>query len=156
MAVVRVLRRLRVASGGRVRFLAVPNGGSRGRGEGARLKAGGVVAGVPDILVLGGPPQGPVEPLTAAELASVRQGSAGWPADDLVRRLVATVDARGGFALEMKRAGGRPSDVTPEQRDWLAWFGDALGWGNAVGFGSEDALRKLKAAGYDVRTTVED
>jgi hypothetical protein len=34
-----------------VRIFAIPNGGSRGRAQGGRLKAEGVSAGVPDLLV---------------------------------------------------------------------------------------------------------
>jgi hypothetical protein len=94
-------------------------------------------------------------PLSPDELELVRAGSARMPVDDLVRRLLATLDARSGLALEMKRERGREGDVTDEQRDWLRWFASALGWKTAVGFGAEDALRKVASAGYPVRTTKE-
>ena len=153
--VVRELRRLRALSEGRVRFFAVPNGGSRQQGEGAGLKGAGVVAGVPDLVVLGRASTGPVEALNAVELDLVRRGVAEDAPDSIVRRLLATLDARSGAVLEMKRENGRESHVTDAQRDWLTWFAARLGWVSLVGFGAEDALRKLHAAGYDVRTTVD-
>jgi hypothetical protein len=55
-----------------------------------------------------------------------------------------------GVALEMKRAGGRPSDLRKEQREWLRAL-EVLGWRSLVGYGAEDALGKLCALGYDVR-----
>jgi hypothetical protein len=78
--VVRALRRLEIASKGRIRYFAVPNGGSRQRLEGARLKAGGVMAGVPDLLIVGAMPT-EVEPLSMQELALIRLGTQHEPPD---------------------------------------------------------------------------
>lgn len=50
-----------------------------------------------------------------------------------------------GCALEMKRVGG--AGPTPGQRKWLADLA-ALGWVPLVGYGAEDAIRKLQALGY--------
>lgn len=52
-------------------------------------------------------------------------------------------------ALELKRADGRPSDVSERQWEWLERLRLA-GWGTAVGYGHEDALAKLRAYGYRV------
>ena len=146
---VKELRRLERASGGRVRFFAVPNGGSRRRGEGARLKAAGVVAGVPDLIVLGAPRPLDAQPLSEAEIELLRAGVAHEPEDSLLRRLVATLDARRIFGLEMKREKG---GVTSEaQAEWLGWFSER--GASAVAHGAEDALRQIAAAGYPVRTT---
>ena len=99
----------------RLLFCAVPNGGSRGGArEAAGLKRGGVVAGVPDLLIFTPPPL--------------------WPG------------AR-GTALEMKRTGLGYGAVSEEQRGWLGDLND-LGWYVVVGYGAQDALKKLKAVGY--------
>ena len=45
---IEIVRRLRLAG---LLFCSVPNGGKRGRGEAIRLKASGVSAGVPDLLI---------------------------------------------------------------------------------------------------------
>ena len=52
-------------------------------------------------------------------------------------------------ALELKRADGRPGDVSERQWEWLERLRFA-GWGTAVGYGHEDALAKLRAYGYRV------
>lgn len=145
--VVRELRRLQVRSNGQVRFFAVPNGGSRQRDERARLAAQGVVAGVPDLILVGRPvPEGEL-PLGDEELDMLRSAVAQAAPDTLVRRLLATLDARSCCALEMKReSGGRVAD---KQSDWLAWL-QSRGWATIVGHGAIDALQRLKAVGYPV------
>ena len=52
-----------------------------------------------------------------------------------------------GVALELKRQGGRDSDVRPEQRDWLERF-DALGWAAGVAFGADAAIVWLRELGF--------
>ena len=62
---------------------------------------------------------------------------------------------RGGYvgvALEMKRADGVPSDVSADQREWLAKFA-ARGWFACVGYGADDALLKLRWLGYTLGCT---
>lgn len=54
-----------------------------------------------------------------------------------------------GTALEMKRVGGKFSDIRPNQREWLAALG-CRGWRTEVGFGARDAVGKLRALGYDL------
>lgn len=54
-----------------------------------------------------------------------------------------------GVALEMKRKGGKKSDVKPDQVRWLALL-DSLGWCSLVGWGAMDAIEKLRALGYDI------
>lgn len=47
-----------------------------------------------------------------------------------------------GLFIEMKRKGGVPSDVTPEQRAWLERL-NAQGYRASVAFGWEDAAEKI-------------
>lgn len=149
--VVRELRRVQIASGGQVRFFAVPNGGSRQRLEGARLKAQGVTAGVPDLLVVGSMPTAGSEPFSKQEIALLRLGTVADPPDSLVRRFLATLDAMRVTALEMKRTSGSVRDVSPEQQKWLEFFNTLPGGSGHVGYGAEDALSKLLTAGFPVR-----
>lgn len=52
-----------------------------------------------------------------------------------------------GVALELKRQGGRDSDIRPEQRAWLERF-EALGWAAAVAFGADEAIGWLRGLGF--------
>lgn len=52
-----------------------------------------------------------------------------------------------GCALEMKREGATKSSVRKEQRQWLNDLAER-GWATLVGFGSDDAVEKLKELGY--------
>ena len=61
-----------------------------------------------------------------------------------------TPDGHVGTALEMKREGGRMSNLSKAQRGWLEAL-SSRGWLVLVGFGAKDALEKLRAAGYEVR-----
>lgn len=54
-----------------------------------------------------------------------------------------------GTALEMKRVGGKPSDVRPSQTKWLEALGGRR-WRTEIGFGARDAAEKLRALGYDL------
>lgn len=54
-----------------------------------------------------------------------------------------------GCALEMKRADGVPSDVSPHQRRWLSRL-KRKGWIAVVGYGYADAISKLRGEGYAV------
>lgn len=58
-----------------------------------------------------------------------------------------------GTAFEMKRSNGVPSDVKPEQRQWLDTM-RSLGWATFVGYGANDALVKLAALGYAISPEV--
>jgi len=51
--------------------------------------------------------------------------------------------AVGLIAIEFKRRDGHASDVRPEQRDWLAFIGEAMGarFFAAAAFGCLDAVR---------------
>jgi len=52
-----------------------------------------------------------------------------------------------GTLVEMKPTGAPPSSVSPDQRAFHARLA-ALDWHVIVGFGAEDALHKLREAGY--------
>ena len=52
-----------------------------------------------------------------------------------------------GCALEMKREGATQSSVRKEQRQWLSDLAER-GWATLVGFGSDDAVEKLRELGY--------
>jgi hypothetical protein len=106
-----LVRRLRLA---RLVFFAVPNGGSRRSGEGARLRGQGVAAGVPDLVV--------VTPRPGSTLGAV---------------------------VEMKRSSGSSREISEAQLDWLETF-QALGWAALVGYGSDDAIAKLRLLGYAI------
>ena len=54
-----------------------------------------------------------------------------------------------GMAIEMKRDGGSPSDVRPEQLAWLETF-RKHGWIARVCYGKNHALKELAACGYPV------
>ncbi len=54
-----------------------------------------------------------------------------------------------GVALEMKRSGGKPSDVTKAQQEWIAQLED-LGWICIVGYGAQNALDALRDLGFRV------
>lgn len=54
-----------------------------------------------------------------------------------------------GCVVEMKRRDGRPSDVKPEQFEWLRWYEDR-GVRAVIGWGWESAVIQLRALGYRV------
>ena len=59
-----------------------------------------------------------------------------------------------GVALELKRADGTLSDVSPAQWLWLGRF-EAVGVVSIVGFGWRDAVAKLEALGYVLTAPTE-
>ena len=140
IAVVRALRR----SG--IRFAAVPNGGLRTKTEAIMLRNSGVQAGVPDILIFDMPADTVVAQRTVSDQYkdTERKGPIYYfPIGKTIRALC-------GCALEMKRANGKPSDVSPEQKVWLQQLADR-GWLTVVGYGATDALTKLEQLGYRIQ-----
>lgn len=121
IAQARVVRELRRAG---LLFNAQSNGLPLSATASVKAVEAGLEAGCPDLLIFTPPPSRP--------------------------------EAR-GVALEMKRQekkpktdkAGRWSGAEPHQRRWLDQL-DALGWICLVGYGAEDALRRLNALGYDV------
>jgi len=73
----------------------------------------------------------------------------GFP-DMLVLDPPSGVPGSKGVALELKRSNGRPSDVRPEQKVWLSRL-EAVGWVPMVAFGERDAVKKLRALGYELK-----
>jgi len=55
-----------------------------------------------------------------------------------------------GVALELKRTNGKPSDLRPEQREWLERF-DSRGWASAVAYGADAAIGWLRSLGFGPR-----
>jgi hypothetical protein len=49
-------------------------------------------------------------------------------------------------AIEMKRRNGRPSDVKPEQREWLSFLA-LCGWQTRACFGAQEAINFLRECG---------
>lgn len=103
----------------------VPNGGKRDAIAGSRLKAQGVKAGVPDVLVFS---------LPAAYKIS-EQKHQGKDCRETPR----------GVAIELKRCRG--GVVSKAQREWLDRLGEC-GWVVYVAKGATDAIKKLKELGY--------
>ena len=149
--VVTALRAVAVRTKGAVRHFHVPNGERRDEKAARILKSLGVMPGVPDLLIVGRP-QTAAQPLSREDLAAIRAAVADETPESLIPRLLATIDAARGVALEMKRADGRLSDVGVEQREWLVFL-RSLGWDALVGYGALDALRKIKALGYPVQVS---
>ena len=54
-----------------------------------------------------------------------------------------------GTALEMKRINGKMSNLSKAQKGWISEL-EKRNWLCLVGFGAEDALAKLRQAGYEV------
>ena len=52
-----------------------------------------------------------------------------------------------GIALELKRSGGKLSDIRAEQLEWLAAF-EERGWLSAVSFGADAAVDWLRSLGF--------
>ena len=115
---------------------AIPNE-TASRAEAGKAKARGAQRGFPDLLIFDPPPGIDASP-SHPESSQVVTSS----------RLVVTPPAH-GVAVEMKRADGRPSDVRPEQRDWLDRL-DSRGWVALVAFGCEHAVEELRRLGYTI------
>lgn len=58
-----------------------------------------------------------------------------------------------GTIFEMKRSNGTFADVSPQQREWLSLL-DSMGWATFVGYGRDDALKKLVELGYPISQAV--
>ena len=138
-----VVRRLR-----RARYLvaAVPNGGHRDAKTAGILKRTGVVQGVPDLLIF----ESPDDPSSFAE------GLNGYERDVLSmllrleaprrRRVIAAAGFIPGVGLEMKRLTG--GVVSRQQVKWLGML-ESRGWLPMVGRGWRDAVKQLKAVGFN-------
>ena len=119
----------------------VPNGGARRRVDAAILKASGVRKGFPDNLIFRAPKYWP-------PAAHLDHGGIFHPG----RPPLATFrppDGRFpfGVAVELKRADGVPSDISPEQTECLRAL--ALnGWYGFVARGCDEALDELRRLGF--------
>lgn len=104
------LRLARALDAARLAWFHVPNGGSRRHLEAARLKASGVKAGVPDVVIVTRPPRYPAMPGVVLELKT-EQGRVSPEQEEWLRRFDAlgwaTVVAYGADdALEQLEALG--------------------------------------------------
>ncbi len=52
-----------------------------------------------------------------------------------------------GVAIELKRVNGRPSQVSPAQREWLEAL-ELRGWKTHVAYGCDDAVAWLEMLGF--------
>ena len=109
IAVVRWLRTVGVL------FCHVPNGGKRSRREAVRLKASGVVAGVPDLLIFDPPPIGGS---CGAALEMKRQGSTPSAVSKVQKVWLRELEARGWASLV-----GRGAEDAIEQLRALGYGG---------------------------------
>lgn len=60
-----------------------------------------------------------------------------------------------GVAIELKREDGVPSDVSEDQRQWLAHL-EACGWLTKVCFGADQAIKWLQSLGYGGQAMTHD
>lgn len=100
------------------RLFAIPNGGLRGKGEAAKLKAMGVRAGVADLFL-------------AAPQQTWRADGSEWIV--------------GGLWIEMKAPGGdgvKRGVVSAEQKNWLEEVGGD--YATAVCYGWEAAVQAIR------------
>lgn len=64
--------------------------------------------------------------------------------------LAVPVDNHAGLFIELKRSGGIPSDVSPEQRDWLQRLQDQ-GYQTVVAYGWKEAAAEISSYLGDAR-----
>jgi hypothetical protein len=95
-----------------VRWFHVPNGGNRDPREAAKLKRHGVKAGIPDIMILGTPPNFPGSPGAAIELKRRKSGRVSDDQKDWIEFL-----ENRGFCCQISR--GAPEAIN---------FIMSLGW----------------------------
>lgn len=100
-------------------YCHVPNGGSRGRIEGAMLKRVGVKSGVPDVLIFSVP-------------------AGGWTPSD-------ALPLPRGVAVELKRRRG--GFASESQQAWIDSL-RACGWEARVCYGVDDAIAWLRTLGF--------
>ena len=126
----------------KVLWCHVPNGGGRSKREAARLKAAGVKAGVPDVLIFSQPPN---------------YWDCFRPLDDMDERLLAafTPDQPSyiggqrisGVAIELKKPGSTWSAVSTVQRIWATNL-TGEGWYWFAARGADEAIAELQRIGY--------
>lgn len=77
-------------------FCAIPNGGKRNRFEAGRMKAEGVTAGAPDILIFDAPP---CDPTIYVGVALEMKSQKGGTVSDKQRAFLAELDRRGWLCI---------------------------------------------------------
>ena len=77
-------------------FCAIPNGGKRNRFEAVRMKAEGVVAGAPDILIFDAPP---CDPTYFVGVALEMKRETGGVVSDAQRAFMKELDHRGWLSI---------------------------------------------------------
>lgn len=97
-------------------MFAIPNGGGRSMAQASQLKAEGVKGGVSDVML-------PVPSLIVGSRKDYLKYN--------------------GLFIEMKRADGVPSDVKPEQREFMA-FARLQGYRAEVAFGWLQAVKIIE------------
>ena len=105
----------------------VPNGGERSKAVAGKLKAAGVKAGVPDVLVF--------DPPRRCNRPGCTDHVVACPLD------------RVGVAIELKRRKPAASRVSVEQDAWANDLSER-GWIVAICYGADEAIALLTELGY--------
>ena len=113
----------------------VPNGGQRSKAVAGKLKAAGVKAGVPDVLVFDRPRACPPSDCSIGHTMIVQPNDHDCP-----------LHAR-GVAIELKRAKPAASRLSDEQEAWLHNLASA-GWITRVCYGASEAIALLESLGF--------
>lgn len=122
----------------RILWTHVPNGGMRSKAVAGKLKAAGVKAGCPDVLIFERPRC--EAPCLFESLAKDNPGTGEHtPARCRLRAA--------GVAIELKRAKPAASRVSEEQSHWInALFNQ--GWITRVCYGASEAIALLESLGF--------
>ena len=124
----------------RLRWCHVPNDGARHKATAGKLRALGVKAGVPDILIFD-------RPTACEEDGRTRHTMIAWPKD--VQHHCALHAP--GVAIELKRRGLTGSSISAAQKDWILAL-RAREWIVRACFGAEEAIAFLTKLGYGRRS----
>lgn len=127
----------------RILWCHVPNGGQRSKAVAGKLRAAGVKAGVPDVLIFDRPRCAGAE-CPAERLAHPPHELEHDPARCRLRPP--------GVAIELKRrrpAGSRISDsrISDDQVEWILDLSDR-GWITRVCYGADEAIALLQSLGF--------
>lgn len=134
----------------RILWCHVPNGGQRSKAVAGKLKAAGVKAGVPDVLVFNQPRACSREHRTLTRTEKVAEQSTSrevcWENYTSMGKLPCDLDAR-GVAIELKRRKPAASRLSESQDEWAARL-TAVGWVVRTCYGTDEAIALLQSLGF--------